>query len=106
MTTIYRADPTVTPADTNVHASDKSKPYFPIADQTLDGYSKEGEATATCFCGAVQLAFVSLSRLFIYIYIFIYLSIYLSVSLSIYLSISLSIYLSLYPSLLLYLQLT
>jgi len=42
---------------TNVSASDKSKPYFPLAGGAHDGYSKEGEATATCFCGAVQLAF-------------------------------------------------
>lgn len=39
---------------------DKSKPYFPLAGSANDGWSKEGEATATCFCGAVQLAFVSL----------------------------------------------
>ncbi|KAI4663105.1 uncharacterized protein J4E79_004419 [Alternaria viburni] len=31
--------------------SDKDKPL------KQDGYSKEGEATATCYCGAVQLAF-------------------------------------------------
>jgi len=35
-------------------ASDKSKPYIPLGE---DGWSKENEATATCFCGAVQLAF-------------------------------------------------
>ncbi|ORY61472.1 Mss4-like protein [Pseudomassariella vexata] len=34
--------------------TDKSKPYFPLAN---DGWSKEDEATVTCFCGAVQLAF-------------------------------------------------
>jgi hypothetical protein len=39
--------------------ADKSKPYFPLAGSATDGYSKEDEATATCFCGAVQLAFVS-----------------------------------------------
>lgn len=37
---------------------DKSKPYFPLAGLANDGWSKDGEATATCFCGAVQLAFV------------------------------------------------
>lgn len=42
---------------------DKSKSYFPLAGQADDGYSKESEATATCFCGAVQLAFVSRSPL-------------------------------------------
>jgi hypothetical protein len=38
--------------------SDKSKPYIPLASLAHDGYSREDEATATCFCGAVQLAFV------------------------------------------------
>jgi len=37
--------------------ADKSKPYIPFAHGPNDGYSKEDEATATCFCGAVQLAF-------------------------------------------------
>lgn len=39
--------------------SDKDKPYIPHNSLKQDGYSKEGEATATCYCGAVQLAFVS-----------------------------------------------
>lgn len=39
---------------------DKSKPYFPLAGGADDGWSTEDEATATCFCGAVQLSFVSL----------------------------------------------
>ena len=30
-------------------------PYMPLG---TDGYSNDKEATATCFCGAVQLAFV------------------------------------------------
>ncbi|KAK9319252.1 Mss4-like protein [Lipomyces orientalis] len=39
-------------------AADKSKPpYIPLAGCARDGWSKEDEATATCFCGAVQLAF-------------------------------------------------
>lgn len=38
---------------------DKSKPYFPLAGGADDGWSTEDEATATCFCGAVQLSFVS-----------------------------------------------
>ena len=42
-------------------AVDKSKPYMPLAGGADDGWSKEDEATATCFCGAVQLAFVSLA---------------------------------------------
>lgn len=40
---------------------DKSKPYIPLASLADDGWSKEDEATATCLCGAVQLAFVSLA---------------------------------------------
>ncbi|KAJ7702186.1 Mss4-like protein [Mycena rosella] len=38
-------------------AADKSKPYFPLAGLANDGFSNQDEATATCFCGAVQLAF-------------------------------------------------
>jgi len=38
-------------------AADKSKPYFPLSGTAEGGWSKEDEATATCFCGAVQLAF-------------------------------------------------
>ncbi|KAI2626956.1 Mss4-like protein [Hypomontagnella submonticulosa] len=38
-------------------ASDKSKPYIPINNLINDGWSKDDEATATCFCGTVQLAF-------------------------------------------------
>ncbi|KAI4916193.1 hypothetical protein J4E85_010281 [Alternaria conjuncta] len=37
--------------------SDKETPYIPHNSLKQDGYSKEGEATATCYCGAVQLAF-------------------------------------------------
>ena len=39
--------------------SDKSKPWIPLASKADDGSSKEGQATATCYCGAVQLLFVS-----------------------------------------------
>ncbi|TVY21809.1 hypothetical protein LARI1_G000187, partial [Lachnellula arida] len=35
--------------------ADKSKPYVPLANLTGDGWSTEDEATATCFCGAVQI---------------------------------------------------
>ncbi|KAJ7696543.1 Mss4-like protein [Mycena rosella] len=42
---------------TSAAAVDKSKPYFPLAGLATDGWSTEDEATATCFCGAVQLAF-------------------------------------------------
>ncbi|KAJ9145093.1 Glutathione-dependent formaldehyde-activating enzyme/centromere protein V [Pleurostoma richardsiae] len=38
-------------------SADRSKPYIPLASQAQDGWSREDEATATCFCGAVQLAF-------------------------------------------------
>ncbi|KAJ7274896.1 Mss4-like protein, partial [Mycena rebaudengoi] len=39
--------------------NDKSQPYMyiPLAGGADDGWSKDNEATATCFCGAVQLAF-------------------------------------------------
>jgi hypothetical protein len=40
-------------------AADKSKPYIPLSGGADDGWSKEDQATATCYCGAVQLAFVS-----------------------------------------------
>ncbi|SPO06813.1 uncharacterized protein DNG_09507 [Cephalotrichum gorgonifer] len=41
----------------SVSTSDKTKPYFPLAGIAKDGYSNETEATATCYCGAIQLAF-------------------------------------------------
>jgi hypothetical protein len=31
---------------------------FPVAGLARDGWSTEEEATATCYCGAVQLVFV------------------------------------------------
>jgi hypothetical protein len=34
---------------------------FPVVHLSNDGWSNEDEATATCFCGAVQLVLVSLS---------------------------------------------
>ncbi|KAK4167963.1 Mss4-like protein [Cladorrhinum sp. PSN259] len=37
--------------------ADKSRAYIPLAGGASDGWSTEHEATATCFCGAVQLAF-------------------------------------------------
>ncbi|EIN05036.1 hypothetical protein PUNSTDRAFT_55316 [Punctularia strigosozonata HHB-11173 SS5] len=37
--------------------ADKTEPYFPLAGVASDGWSNDDEATATCFCGAVQLAF-------------------------------------------------
>ena len=33
---------------------------FPVLHLSDDGWSTENEATATCFCGAVQLVLVSL----------------------------------------------
>merc|ERR1712137_443455 len=44
-------------AMSSVRSSDKSVPYFPLAGQAKDGYSNAEEATATCYCGTVQLAF-------------------------------------------------
>jgi hypothetical protein len=38
-------------------AADKSKPHIPLNSLATDRGYKDGEATATCFCGAVQLAF-------------------------------------------------
>ncbi|KAF7556275.1 hypothetical protein G7Z17_g1558 [Cylindrodendrum hubeiense] len=38
-------------------SADKSKPYFPLAGSANNGWSTEDKATATCFCGAVQLSF-------------------------------------------------
>ncbi|KAJ5612192.1 hypothetical protein N7510_005386 [Penicillium lagena] len=38
-------------------AADKSKPYIPLSGGADDGWSKGDQATATCYCGAVQLAF-------------------------------------------------
>jgi hypothetical protein len=43
---------------TSLKEADKSKPFFPLAGLANDGYNKNGETTATCYCGAVQLAFV------------------------------------------------
>ncbi|KAF9628961.1 putative threonyl alanyl trna synthetase sad protein [Lasiodiplodia theobromae] len=40
-----------------ITSTDKLSPYFPSAGVANDGWSKEDEATATCFCGAVQLSF-------------------------------------------------
>lgn len=40
-------------------SSDDPKSYFPLAGGADDGWTKADEATATCFCGAVQLVFVS-----------------------------------------------
>ncbi|KAI5917368.1 Mss4-like protein [Camillea tinctor] len=37
--------------------ADKTKPYIPLSGCASGGWSTEDEATATCFCGAVQLAF-------------------------------------------------
>ena len=44
---------------TEMVADHKSESYIPLSGCADDGWSKEDEATATCFCGAVQLAFVS-----------------------------------------------
>ncbi|KAJ7723708.1 Mss4-like protein [Mycena olivaceomarginata] len=39
--------------------ADRTESYFPLAGGDNDGWSNEEEATATCFCGAVQLKFVT-----------------------------------------------
>lgn len=44
-------------------STDKSTAYIPLAGLARDGWSTETEATATCFCGAVQLSFVSSASL-------------------------------------------
>lgn len=41
----------------NPAPTDKSKSYFPLAGGADDGWSNETSATATCYCGAVQLSF-------------------------------------------------
>ncbi|KNG45942.1 glutathione-dependent formaldehyde-activating gfa [Stemphylium lycopersici] len=51
------AAPATTAKPTSVRSADKSKPYFPRAGLATDGYTTSSEATATCFCGAVQLSF-------------------------------------------------
>lgn len=40
---------------------DSDKPYIPLAGLAEDGWSEGGRATATCYCGTVQLSFVSTS---------------------------------------------
>ncbi|CAJ2511920.1 Uu.00g075450.m01.CDS01 [Anthostomella pinea] len=42
---------------TTTNTADQSGSNFPLAGVANDGWSTEDEATATCFCGAVQLAF-------------------------------------------------
>ena len=42
-------------------SANKSTPYIPLAGGADDGWSKEDYATATCYCGAVQLEFVSVT---------------------------------------------
>lgn len=42
-------------------SADKPEPNILLAGMAEDGWSSEEEATATCYCGAVQLVFVSLS---------------------------------------------
>lgn len=50
-------------------AVNKSKPYFSMASLAHDGWSNEDEATATCFCGTVQLSFVSVDvNLLVYLH--------------------------------------
>ncbi|KAK6985020.1 Mss4-like protein [Favolaschia claudopus] len=44
-------------APTQSPPADKSQPWLPLVGGGNDGWSTETEATATCFCGAVQLKF-------------------------------------------------
>ncbi|KAH7084533.1 Mss4-like protein [Paraphoma chrysanthemicola] len=41
----------------SVRDAPKDQPYFPLTGVANDGWSTDTEATATCFCGAVQLSF-------------------------------------------------
>ncbi|KAJ6524418.1 Mss4-like protein [Mycena vulgaris] len=50
--------------------ADKSKPYIPLANSANDGWSTEEEATATCFCGAVQLSFPTQGPGFVDIFVY------------------------------------
>lgn len=36
-----------------------AEPKIPLPSEGASGVKEDGTATATCFCGAVQLAFVS-----------------------------------------------
>ncbi|KPV72022.1 uncharacterized protein RHOBADRAFT_39760 [Rhodotorula graminis WP1] len=38
-------------------AAPKNEPYFPLAGLADDGWSNDTEATATCYCGKVQMKF-------------------------------------------------
>ncbi|KAI9044686.1 GFA family protein [Aspergillus affinis] len=38
-------------------AAGGAEPYIPLAGCADDGWTKEDQATATCYCGGVQLAF-------------------------------------------------
>ena len=56
----YRLKPYYPVIQTNTTmaaAPEKSEPYFPLAGSANDGWSNEDSATATCYCGTVQLAF-------------------------------------------------
>jgi hypothetical protein len=41
----------------SVRDADKSKPYIPLAGLATDGWSKDDRATASCYCGKIQLEF-------------------------------------------------
>jgi len=46
-------------AATSDATANPPNPNIPRSGVAKDGWSTEDEATATCYCGAVQLAFVS-----------------------------------------------
>ncbi|PKX88647.1 GFA family protein [Aspergillus novofumigatus IBT 16806] len=62
----HSADPT--PASSVLDA-DKLKPYIPLASLANDGWSRDNEATATCYCGTVQIAFPTVGPGFLYAFV-------------------------------------
>ncbi|GAA5943202.1 hypothetical protein JCM3775_007626 [Rhodotorula graminis] len=46
-------------------AAPKNEPYFPLAGLADDGWSNDTEATATCYCGKVQMNATSFATNFV-----------------------------------------
>lgn len=59
LSSAYHPDHPISMADEVI---DGTGPFFPRAGLAQDGWSTKEEATATCYCGTVQLSFVSLSN--------------------------------------------
>ncbi|POY74049.1 hypothetical protein BMF94_2861 [Rhodotorula taiwanensis] len=57
MSASHAEDKSYNPDAPSFAKADHSKPYYPCNGLATDGFSNENEATATCFCGAVQYAF-------------------------------------------------